>query len=169
MAFYLGSGFDVEAVFVDYGQRPREAERKSARAIAAYYSLPLAEVTLAGPHIDLSGEIVGRNALLLLTALFYRAEWTGLISLGIHAGTPYYDCSSGFVEHISPLLDAYTSGRVAVGAPFLLWTKDMIVAFCKERNVPLTLTWSCEVGPSTPCGLCPSCRDREALHACTEF
>jgi 7-cyano-7-deazaguanine synthase len=47
-----------------------------------------------------------------------------------------------------------------LGAPFATWTKQDIIAYCRTRNVPVHLTYSCERGTEPPCGTCLSCKDR---------
>ena len=165
VAFYRKLGYTIEALFVDYGQPARDAERAAASAIANHYSIPLQNVTCEGPPASFSGEIMGRNALLVFVALLYNPTWSGIIALGIHAGTRYYDCQKPFVDDLSRIVTGYSDGRTVLGTPFQAWSKAAIWNFCLETNVPLHLTWSCEVSPTRPCGTCLSCRDREALHA----
>jgi 7-cyano-7-deazaguanine synthase len=164
-AFYLHLGHHVDALFVDYGQPTRDAERTSAQAIARHYSIPLRTVTFNGPTVGLSGEIVGRNAFLVFTAMLYRPRFIGILALGIHTGPPYYDCQAAFVDDIARLVCGYTDGKVSLGVPFLSWTKEAIWDFCTHNRVPVGLAWSCEVGPTIPCGSCPSCKDLEPLYA----
>ena len=84
--------------------------------------------------------------------------------MGIHAGTTYYDCSEHFAAQLGNILSASRTGQVVLATPFLQWSKQMVYQFCIESKVPTELTWSCEVGPSAPCGRCLSCTDREHLH-----
>jgi len=163
VAFYVGLPSQVEALFLDYGQPPIEPEWNSAQRVARHYGIGINRIKCSGPSRQFSGEIVGRNAFFVFSALVYRPGLTGLIALGIHAGTPYYDCSVRFSEQASQLLRDCSGGKVDLGTPFVSWPKDRIWRFCQERQVPVSLTWSCEVGPSVPCGQCLSCRDREAL------
>lgn len=165
VSFYSRLGHPVEALFVDYGQPTRVREKASATDVASHYSIPLEIVVCHGPKGSFAGEIVGRNAFLIITAMLYKLNWKGIIALGIHAGTPYYDCKERFVVDISRIMDGYSDGRLVLGVPFLSWTKDMIWNYCSELNVPVALTWSCEVGPTKPCGTCRSCKDREAIYA----
>jgi 7-cyano-7-deazaguanine synthase len=167
VAFYRQAGHEVTGVFVDYGQPVREREERSARAIAHHYDIPLHVIRSSGPRKEFEGEIGGRNAFLAFAALLYLPNRTGLIALGIHAGTVYYDCSGHFIEHLNALLSGYSDGKLAVAAPFLTWSKQAIYAFCAENRVPVELTWSCEVGPLAPCGRCVSCEDRGHLNVCT--
>lgn len=166
IAFYQQAGLDVSGVFVDYGQPVREREEQSARAIAHYYSIPLHVVRSTGPAQISEGEIAGRNAFLVFAAFLHVPLQSVLIALGIHAGSPYYDCSAHFIGHLNALLSGYSDGRASVAAPFLEWSKKAVFDFCREAKVPVELTWSCEVGPLVPCGHCLSCEDRAHLNVC---
>ncbi len=162
--YYLNMGFEVEGMFIDYGQAALAAEMKSASSIASHYDIHLDTVVCQLGHQYKEGEILGRNALFVLAALMHRSDH-GLIALGIHGGTPYYDCGDSFVVDINRVLAGYCSGSVAVDAPFLKWDKRAIYEFCRDHGVPLQLTHSCEVSDE-PCGKCRSCLDRRALDAC---
>jgi 7-cyano-7-deazaguanine synthase len=87
-----------------------------------------------------------------------------LIALGVHDGTPYYDCGPGFLRDLQSVLDGYAGGAVRLVAPFLSWNKRQIWDFCRLADVPVGLTYSCEKGGAQPCGKCSSCRDRIALN-----
>lgn len=164
VAFYRRMGHDATGVFVDYGQSVRHAEEKSAKAIADHYAIPLHVIRCSGSFAGFQDEIVGRNAFLAFVALLYHPTFAGLLALGVHAGTPYYDCSEHFVTQLGGILSGYRAGQLALATPFVRWTKRMIYDFCAEYEVPTYLTWSCEVGPSGPCGRCLSCKDREHLN-----
>ena len=108
-----------------------------------------------------SGEICGRNALLIIQALCFKGFGTYKIILGIHDGTSYADCSSNFVKIINYLLDFYGNGTIYLEAPFITWNKLEISLYCKKNFVPYHLTYSCETGHIPPCGICKSCLDRK--------
>ena len=164
VAFYKHLGHSVSGLFIDYGQPVHEQEKRSAGAVATHYNIPFATIRCAGPETNYVGEIAGRNAFLVFTALLFRPIQCGIIALGIHHGTAYYDCSESFAEDLNRIISGYTSGRVALGTPFLRWDKQMVYQYAGQANVPVELTWSCEVGPAAPCGHCLSCRDRERLN-----
>jgi 7-cyano-7-deazaguanine synthase len=167
VAFYKRLGHNVSSVFVDYGQPVRDEERKSATAVAAHYAISLFTVHTSGPEISHAGEIIGRNAFLICTAVLFHPAHRGLLVLGIHQGTPYYDCSEAFAGDVGRIVDGCTNGKISLGTPFVKWTKQMVYEFALREQVPIDLTWSCEKGPTHACGHCLSCRDRETLHVRT--
>jgi 7-cyano-7-deazaguanine synthase len=164
VAFYRQMGNDVAGVFVDYGQPVKQQEERSARSIAHHYGIPMHVIRCSGPGSEFAGEIAGRNAFLVFVALLYHPARVGLLALGIHAGTTYYDCSEHFATHAGSILSGYRAGQLVLATPFLHWTKRMVYEFCATHKVPFHLTWSCEVGPLEPCGHCLSCKDREHLN-----
>lgn len=162
--YYLNQGFYVKGVFIDYGQIARKKEFHSANNIASYYRIELDYHEFCTSQTFSQGEIKGRNAFLVLATLLAYPEFHGIISLGIHSGVPYYDCSESFVKEIKKILDGYTGGEIILDVPFLKWDKRMIYIYCKDNNLPIHLTYSCENGGDEPCGICRSCLDRRALN-----
>lgn len=165
LAFYLAQLFTVSTLFVDYGQISAKQESNAASSISNHYCVSLETIKVTGFREWSGGYIPGRNAFLLYTALLAFKQSTGLIGIGIHAGTTYQDCSEPFVQHMQASFDLYTDGRIRIGAPFLKWDKREIWDFCQSVKVPLELTYSCELGRNQPCGECLSCKDTETLHA----
>ena len=161
--YYLRQDFAVRGLHVDYGQDPAANEARAARGVANHYRIPLNTVTLAMARPKSIGEVPGRNAFFVLTALMETSPSRALIALGSHAGTAYYDCSGHFLTAVQTLLDGYCDGQVRVAAPFAEWTKAEVFQYCISNAVPIDLTHSCERGLDHPCGQCLSCKDREAL------
>ncbi len=166
LEYYLELGHHIRAIFVDYGHPANPIEYFHAQRIAQHYGLSLDRANFTGPKGLGPGEIQGRNAFFIFSALLYYQHLKGLVALGIHAGTRYYDCSPSFFSQIGLIVASYTNGQVQVDAPFLQWDKQQIWAYCKEHGVALDLTYSCEKGEAIPCGLCLSCRDRSRLGVC---
>lgn len=162
--YYLSQRFNTRGLFIDYGQLPAKREEQSAKRIASSYNIKLDIVRLNLPKYPEHGEIKGRNALLILSGLLFYPKLVGIISIGIHSGTPYYDCSESFVKDINKMLNGYTHGQVILDTPFLKWNKKMIYEYCKDNDVPIYLTYSCESSNDKPCGRCRSCLDRSALN-----
>lgn len=164
--YHLALNFDVRGLFIDYGQLASSNERQAATQIAKHYGIKLDKVSFTSTNDFGPGEIRGRNAFFIMAALLVYPQLKGILCLGIHSGVPYYDCSAAFVRHINMILDEYTGGEVRIDTPLLTWDKAMIYAYCKEKDIPIYLTYSCEAGTDPPCGKCRSCKDREVLDAC---
>jgi len=165
ITYYLSQKFPVQALFVDYGQVAAQREFSAAFQICNYYDVNLNKVTATGFKKWSGGYIPGRNAFLLYTALMSFSRDTGLIAIGIHAGTSYSDCSELFIHKLQSSFDLYTDGCIQIGVPFVTWNKRSIWSYCNAKEVPLDLTYSCELGEEPPCGRCSSCKDLEALRA----
>lgn len=156
-------GIPVRALHVDYGQRAGELEWSSVRRSAAALSIDANQVVIS-PSIDRAGpEITGRNAALISIALLHAKPSERLICVGIHAGTPFFDCSAGFMEAIGRLVAEQTDSQVRLIAPLAQLSKPEIVARAQALNVPLGSTYSCQAGSLPPCGKCHSCLDRKAI------
>jgi len=163
--FYLGRGFHVRAIHVDYGQPAARQEETASRAIARHYHLERLALQLKGTQPKATGLIHGRNAFLLFVALMEFGPSVSLFATGVHTGTSYADCSASFIDSIQTVFDIYTNGISRVAAPFADWTKRDIWQFCIQKHVPVDLTYSCEAGGDVPCGRCLSCKDLEVLRA----
>jgi 7-cyano-7-deazaguanine synthase len=158
----MGAPEGVEALFIDYGQLGRDPEERAVTALAAKYNTPLSKVYVRGRSMG-DGEIPGRNMLMAQLALIELAGAPGRVLMGIHAGTGYRDCSPEFAELVQRSYDFHSDGRVQFAAPFAERAKAEIIAFARDLDVPLKLTYSCERGTEPPCGECVSCRDRQGL------
>jgi 7-cyano-7-deazaguanine synthase len=158
--FFSDRDYDVRALFVDYGQAATAAEAQAVETLKALLNVP---VTVINTSSDLSfgtGELVGRNAFLIFAAIFLGGCKEGLLAIGVHAGTPYYDCSPTFIDRVNVLVEECTNGRLSVVAPFVRWSKDEVYSFFSTLKLPLSHTYSCEAGSVPPCGQCASCKDR---------
>ena len=163
--FYFDMRHHVKGLYVDYGQAASHEELRAARLVALHYGVDLDEVKVSSSQSFGAGEVRGRNAFLVLTALVVNPQLKGIVSMGIHSGTAYFDCSEEFAQQISKLLMDYTDGSVAFDAPFLSWSKGAIYDYCVQNQVPIQVTYSCESGRDPSCGTCLSCLDREAISA----
>ena len=161
--YYQKLGYTVGGIFIEYGQASVKYEKQSAHRIAENCQIPLFQYSFVNDNTFSEGEIPGRNAFLLTSAVLSNPKYRGILTLGIHSGTSYYDCSPLFLEDIRRIIISYTNGNIIVDAPFLEWTKVEIYHFCKENNVPISLTYSCENGTDPPCGHCNSCLDRRLI------
>ena len=156
-------GREVRGVFVDFGQAAALQERLAVEKLASHFGVPLQILQAKGPSLFGAGEIAGRNAFLILSAMVLGGIGRGVIAIGTHAGTSYYDCSELFLSRMNTLIEEYTGGQLTVYAPFISWYKPEIVKYFMEEKLPLEATYSCELGTIPPCGACASCEDRKAL------
>lgn len=165
VAFFRKQGAPVSALYVDYGQIASDRERVAASEIARHFRIDLRQVRCSGMSQQADGYVPGRNAFLAFLGLMQAPFEAGLIALGVHAGTAYWDCSDEFARTCQAVLNGYSGGRIRLHLPFLRWNKRQIWEFCREGNLPLNKTYSCELGQEQPCGRCSSCADLEALRA----
>jgi len=163
--YYLEQRYSVTGLFVRFGQASMLMEWKAAGKLARHFGIPLKEIDVSG--IPWQGqipfELQGRNALLASVGLCAFPGKSGLVSMGLHAGTPFPDCSTQFQVMASNLAQISTQGRIAFDFPFGASDKSQIVAYCQRMGVPIELTYSCQRGKKMNCGICPSCLDRQSF------
>jgi 7-cyano-7-deazaguanine synthase len=163
--FLLKHGFAVSGLFVEYGQEAQDCERASARGVCTDLKIPLRVIRVIFDETFGAGEVLGRNLFLVATALLASKEPICGIAIGLHAGTPYYDCSDGFFDRVDTLLSEHTDGRTTFLAPFRSWTKQQVYSYAVSEQLLLDITYSCERPGPSPCGECLSCLDRKLLLA----
>ena len=151
------------ALHFDYGQPAAAQEWSAVQLACSSLHSKCDQVKISGELLTVGPEILGRNAAFIFLALMYRRLSERLICIGIHAGTPFTDCSPAFHESISQKVSEQSDSHVRLIAPLLNLTKPEIVATARELDMPLSFTYSCQHGVTPPCGKCHSCKDREAL------
>ena len=161
----MSQGIDIHGIFIDHGQAASLLERDSVEMISKLLGISISYFSVVGGTKFASGELVGRNAFLISSALFLSPNKSGLIAIGIHSGTHYYDCSPNFLETMNRLIGEQTDGSTKVIAPFLQWTKSDIFDYFKASDLSLDATHSCELGVKFGCGKCASCADRKSINA----
>jgi 7-cyano-7-deazaguanine synthase len=161
--FLQDEGHTVSCVFIDYGQAAAGQEKYAATSIATHLRSQLSTISVTPRHEFGAGEITGRNAFLVLAAMMLCDVRSGVLALGIHSGTPYYDCGPAFLVSIDRLVAEYTDGLARVAAPFISWTKRETFEYYCRAGIPAEISYSCEAGTMPPCGGCASCLDRRML------
>jgi 7-cyano-7-deazaguanine synthase len=114
--------------------------------------------------------VPGRNTVFIALALsLAEARGAEAVVLGVNAidYSGYPDCRPDYLEAFQGLADLATrAGREGHGprlwAPLVHWGKTEIVREALRLGVPIASTWSCYSGGAVPCGLCDSCRIRDA-------
>lgn len=168
ISYYKQRNFNIELLWVDYNYIASNNEEIAAERIASHFGLSLHKVKLAGVNwpnsrSKISGEYVGRNLSLATIAFNIFPFECGLISMGLHNGTNFIDCSRDFVIKTDSLINFLSHGCVRFDCPFIEMSKLDIIQFGLTNNVPLDITYSCENGKNPECGVCNSCSDIKTI------
>jgi 7-cyano-7-deazaguanine synthase len=190
-ALAIEAGYRVIGLSFDYGQRHRR-ELQAAAALASTLALAehhtiavnlaawggsaLTDPALAVPSNGVEAGAIpityvpGRNTVFIALGLsLAEARGADRLVLGVNAVdySGYPDCRPDYLEAFQTLADlASKAGREGHGArlwaPLLTWSKTEIVRQAARLGVPIASTWSCYSGGAQPCGVCDSCRIRDA-------
>ena len=188
------AGRQVIGLSFDYGQRHRRelqaaASVANALGLAEHHTIEVNLASWGGSSLtDLdqpvpnqgveagvipSTYVPGRNTVFIALGLsLAEAKGADALVLGVNAVdySGYPDCRPDYLKAFQALADlASRSGREGRGtrlwAPLVEWSKTRIVQEALRLGVPIEQTWSCYMGGDTPCGVCDSCRIRDAaLH-----
>ena len=190
-ALAIEAGYRVVGLSFDYGQRHRR-ELEAATAVAAALGLAdhhnisvnlaswggsaLTDAAIPVPSAGVQEGVIpstyvpGRNTVFIALGLSL-AEALGAerLVLGVNAidYSGYPDCRPDYLAAFQTLADlASKAGREGQGAqlwaPLVEWSKTRIVQEALRLGVPIAATWSCYAGGEQPCGVCDSCRIRDA-------
>ncbi len=190
-AIALAEGYELIALSCRYGQRHLK-ELTAAMEVAKFLGVrehyqvdvnlsqwggsALTNTSIPLPQSGLQPDIIpityvpGRNTVFIALALsLAEAKQASAVYLGINAVdySGYPDCRPEYLQayqHLATLSSkAGIEGRGArLVAPLVEWSKVDIVRKAIELGVPIDLTWSCYSGGDSPCGVCDSCRIRDA-------
>lgn len=190
-ALAIEAGYRVIGLSFDYGQR-HHRELEAARLVASQLALEehlVVTVNLAtwggsaltDPAIPLPADgvqagvipstyVPGRNTVFIALGLsLAEARAAERVVLGVNAVdySGYPDCRPDYLDAFQQLADlASKAGREGRGArlwaPLVRWSKAEIVRQAQRLRVPIAQTWSCYSGAEAPCGVCDSCRIRDA-------
>jgi 7-cyano-7-deazaguanine synthase len=182
-ALAIEAGYQVIGLSFDYGQRHRR-ELQAAAKVAS--RLDLAEHLVGGSALTdaaipvpsegvqegviPSTYVPGRNTVFIALGLsLAEARGAERLVLGVNAVdySGYPDCRPDYLAAFQTLADlASKAGRQGHGtrlwAPLVEWSKTRIVREALRLGVPVAATWSCYSGGDQPCGVCDSCRIRDA-------
>ena len=115
--------------------------------------------------------VPGRNTVFISLALsLAEARQCTRIYLGVNAidYSGYPDCRPEYIDAFQKLASLATVVGVTGGAtpllvaPLMHDSKVSIVRRALGLGVPIEQTWSCYEGGEAPCGVCDSCRIRDA-------
>ena len=185
------AGHRVIGLSFDYGQRHQRELRAAAEVaqalglaehhtinvnLAAWGGSSLTDLDQPVPDQGVQAGVIpstyvpGRNTVFIALGLsLAEAKGAERLVLGVNAidYSGYPDCRPDYLEAFQNLANlASRSGREGHGtqlwAPLVEWSKTKIVEEALRLNVPIASTWSCYAGGEHPCGVCDSCRIRDA-------
>ena len=190
-ALALEAGDRVIGLSFDYGQRHRR-ELETATAVASHLGLAehhclkvdlaawggsaLTDDAITIPTDGVQAGVIpptyvpGRNTVFIAVGLsLAEARGAERLVLGVNAVdySGYPDCRQDYLEAFQSLANlASKAGREGHGtqlwAPLVEWSKTRIVEEALRLNLPIQSTWSCYSGGDEACGVCDSCRIRDA-------
>jgi 7-cyano-7-deazaguanine synthase len=108
--------------------------------------------------------VPNRNMLLLsIAAAYAESKGSSDVFYGAQAQDDYgyWDCTIDFIEKINDVLALNRRDAVNIAAPFVRMSKTEVVSLGLELGVDYGHTWTCYRGGDEPCGVCPSCIERE--------
>jgi len=185
------AGGRVIGLSFDYGQRHRR-ELQAATAIAEalklaeHHTISVNLASWGGSSLTDSAQalpvdgvqegvipstyVPGRNTVFISIGLsLAEARGAERLVLGVNAVdySGYPDCRPDYLDAFQTLADLSSKvGREGRGprlwAPLVEWSKQKIVEEALRLGVPIERTWSCYSGGDHPCGVCDSCRIRDA-------
>ena len=185
------AGGRVIGLSFDYGQRHRR-ELQAATAIAEalklaeHHTISVNLASWGGSSLTDSAQalpvdgvqegvipstyVPGRNTVFISIGLsLAEARSADRLVLGVNAVdySGYPDCRPDYLDAFQTLADLSSKvGREGRGprlwAPLVEWSKQKIVEEALRLGVPIERTWSCYSGGDHPCGVCDSCRIRDA-------
>ena len=185
------AGHRVIGLSFDYGQRHQRELRAAAEVaealglaehhtinvnLAAWGGSSLTDLNQPVPDQGVQDGVIpstyvpGRNTVFIALGLsLAEAKEAQHLVLGVNAidYSGYPDCRPDYLHAFQSLADlASRSGREGHGtqlwAPLVEWSKTKIVEEALRLDVPIATTWSCYAGGEHPCGVCDSCRIRDA-------
>jgi 7-cyano-7-deazaguanine synthase len=157
LGFLRAEGWSAEALFIDFGQPAVKHERQASKDIASALKTPWEQLEVHPLEVRPFVEMPGRNDMMIGLAAAARPR--SHVATGVHGGTGYVDCSPAHVAAWQSVFDVQYGGARRLLAPLLDFTKVDVLRLAMKLEVPLERTWSCEASQG-PCGICPSCRDR---------
>lgn len=174
------------AVSFKYPSNHNPKELKAAKLVAKKAGVPhiIVDVTkvfkdfksalLAGadavPNAEYSQESISelvvpfRNGIFLsILAGLAESKGFSMIALANHANdtTTYPDCRPEFTEAIDNAIQKGTSNGVRFFSPYVYCSKAMVAKRGIDAGLNPDWTYSCYKGGNKPCGVCPTCKERQ--------
>ncbi|MCI2283666.1 7-cyano-7-deazaguanine synthase [Colwellia sp. MSW7] len=165
------------AIFIDYGQVPAKAERRSAKKISGDLGIDFYEITIDCSDLG-CGDLVGNDSSeigrfsdwwpyrnqLLITMAAMKAIKLGCTELiiGLVAGDDEYrDGSEEFIRLINELI-SFQEGEMKISAPAIGKGIDELIMSANVPDYLLSKTHSCHKS-NLPCFNCRGCGKQQAV------
>jgi len=175
-------GYDLNILFVRYGQKTEKKEEQSVKKLAEYFEADLKLLDLRflreiggsalTDEIEVRKDDTGipstyvpfRNSIFLSLATAW-AEVLGAKAIFYGANSVdfsgYPDCRPDYFKAFQNLIEKGTKrGDIKLLAPLAEMSKSQIVKKGMEMGLPLEYTWSCYFSNEKACGKCESCKLR---------
>lgn len=175
-------GYDLNILFVRYGQKTEKKEEQSVKKLAEYFEadLKLLDLRFLGEiggsaltdEIEVRKDDTGipstyvpfRNSIFLSLATAW-AEVLGAKAIFYGANSVdfsgYPDCRPDYFKAFQNLIEKGTKrGDIKLLVPLAEMSKSQIVKKGMEMGLPLEYTWSCYFSNEKACGKCESCKLR---------
>ena len=182
------SGYELIAIYFNYGQRTQDRELKAFRDICKELNVlnkyeidipfftQIGSSALTDKNIDVPIDgiekgvvpityVPFRNGIFLsIASAIAEKENASAIYIGVveEDSSGYPDCSDSFIQNMQKAINEGTKEdtKIEIITPLVHLSKAEIVTEAIKLNVPLELTWSCYKEEIEACGVCDSCRLR---------
>jgi len=178
-------GYNLIAITFNYSYRP-ENERKAALKQAEILGIEIIEIPIEylKEAIELridgfpvpsvvdapEGFIPSRNLVFYSNAAYYAEVYGCKYIIGGHLvedASKFPDASIEFFNSLENLINKGKHQKdksiIKFLHPLVKMKKIEVLKLAKKLSVPFELTWSCYYNGDQPCGMCSSCRKREAV------
>jgi len=173
-------GFDVYAVFIDYGQNNLRHEVEAANHIADYYKVKEIKILTLdwfkkiggtgltdASHLNQDNKkmeyVPFRNSIILSLAMAWAEAINANAIFYGSTGPPWItpDNSPEYFDAFRRLASIATMKKnIEILSPFNEWNKSQVIELGVTLGVPYQLTWSCHNDGENVCQECSQCLDR---------
>ncbi|MDI6452844.1 7-cyano-7-deazaguanine synthase [Peloplasma aerotolerans] len=176
----ISKGMRVLPLFLDYGQHCVETElRTLKKVLTEVYIEDLHIINIADVYRDSDSVMIKernlwekqisekdmylpyRNLLFMTIAVSFAQsnQVNKVYSAFINSNhAKEIDCSTDFFKMLNNMLSDI--GYVNIELPYKNMTKVDVLRRGIQLNAPLSITYSCQVNSTNPCGSCPNCVER---------
>lgn len=120
---------------------------------------------ISAENLDQPSTYVPNRNMILLSLAVAWAESKGVADVFYGAQAQdqygYWDCTVDFLDKMNDVLCLNRGLSVTIRAPFVEKSKTEVLRLGLDMGVDYAHTWSCYKGGSEPCGICPTCIERD--------